>query len=276
MLSFDIETTGLSAINGCKITVICTEDFHTRTKKAYEFARHAGDEQKLKELREEVLRDFEAAESLCAFNGAKFDLPFMAVALDISYEQVRRWHDKLTDIFQFCKDKYLHTFSLNKLCEANMIPVKISSGLAAIKMAADGNFAELLEYCQYDVSILNILYQKRHIMNPRNNAMMDLALWTKPYVYPHAAEETPLQKAKMALDAENALMAARRVGKNCTTDSLDTDTQPAPAKRARLELHEMLEDASDQSSSGSDTQQAAHMQTDQENDPGDGPGHDGV
>ena len=61
MLSFDIETTGLSAINGSKITVICTEDFHTRTKKAYEFARHAGDEQKLKELREEVLRDFEAA-----------------------------------------------------------------------------------------------------------------------------------------------------------------------------------------------------------------------
>ena len=47
MLSFDIETTGLSAISGSKITVICTEDFHTRTKKAYEFARHAGDEQKL-------------------------------------------------------------------------------------------------------------------------------------------------------------------------------------------------------------------------------------
>lgn len=236
MLAFDIETTGLSALDGHRITVICTEDFATRTKKAYEFARWQDQPEKLAGLREDILRDFEDAPSLCAFNGHRFDLPFMAVALDIPVETVMRWKAKMTDIFELCKQKYHHTFSLNALCEINKIPVKISSGLQAIKMAADGNFDELREYCEYDVTILNNLYAKRWILNPRNHAVMDLALWTLPYVYPEACDQTPAEKMILANEAWNKLKAP-----SGSPTSLGGAVTASPVKRQRLELPDMLE-----------------------------------
>ena len=38
MLAFDIETTGLDR-ERCEVTVVCTEDFHTGERRAYEFGR---------------------------------------------------------------------------------------------------------------------------------------------------------------------------------------------------------------------------------------------
>ena len=138
MLSFDIETTGLYAQRGDKITVICTEDFDTRKKQAYEFARYADDPDKCEQMVQDIVKAFDNASSLCAFNGIKFDLPFMAVALKLPYDTVRAWKAKTNDILQTCREVYMHTFSLNLLCEKNQIPIKISTGLPAIKMAADG------------------------------------------------------------------------------------------------------------------------------------------
>ena len=233
MLAFDIETTGLSAIQGHKITVICTEDYNTREKKAYEFARGGDDPVKFQELREAVLRDFEDARSLCAFNGHRFDLPFMAAALDIPVAQIQAWKAKTTDILESCRKQYNHTFSLNLLCQHNQIPMKTSSGLEAITMAANGEFDRLREYCEYDVTILNNLYAKRFVLNPRNNAVMDLSKWTLPYVYPAAVDETPIEQAAKQLDAKNALDASRMVR--------DTSVQDRPVKRVRLELPDLLE-----------------------------------
>ena len=202
MLSFDIETEGLHARQGHKITVICTECFHTREKRAYEFAKHAHDADKLAQLREDVITAFDAAPSLCAFNGIKFDLPFMAIALKLPYDTVKRWKSKTSDILESCREVYMHTFSLNLLCEKNEIPIKISTGLAAIKMAADGEYDNLREYCEADVTILNNLYAKRYILNPRNNAVMDLAKWTFDGMYPFATVEDTANPDTIAKAAE--------------------------------------------------------------------------
>lgn len=214
--------------------MICTEDYATGEKKCYEFARVNDDLAAIAVLRDEVIAAFDSAPSLCAFNGHRFDIPFIAVSLDIPLPTITAWKKKTTDIFEFCKTKYQHTFSLNKICEANDIPVKISSGLEAVKMAADGRFDALRSYCEYDVSILNILYRKRFVLNPRNNVIMDLAEWTEPYVFPEAKNESPMEKMRMMLDAENSIMQAR-------AEKRKQLPKPAPSKRARLELPDMLE-----------------------------------
>ena len=74
MLAFDIETKGLDA-GKHDVTVVCTQNFYTNERKAYEFAKvKANDPHSLYDLREELIADFDKAESLCAFNGVRFDI----------------------------------------------------------------------------------------------------------------------------------------------------------------------------------------------------------
>jgi hypothetical protein len=55
MLAFDIETTGLDPTHSV-VTVVCTEDFHTGERRAYEFGRvRAGEPQNEARLREELI-----------------------------------------------------------------------------------------------------------------------------------------------------------------------------------------------------------------------------
>ena len=72
---------------------------------------------------------------MCAFNGVRFDLPFMQVAFKPPPAKVLAWILKISDILH--QSRFLHncTFSLNMLCEANDVQVKSSSGLEAIYMA---------------------------------------------------------------------------------------------------------------------------------------------
>ena len=184
MLAFDIETEGLKA-GVHAITIVCTQCYFTGEKRAYEFARlkQQGDMDAYNSRRNDLIEALDNAPTLCAFNGLAFDIPFIAKTFDVPLHQVAKWNSKLSDIFVYCKEKYRHTFSLNLLCETNQIPVKISSGLQAIKWAADGCFEDLKEYCEADVEILIKLYAKRWLCNPRNNAMMDLKLIAKQELY---------------------------------------------------------------------------------------------
>lgn len=183
MLAFDIETTGLSP-NRSKVTVVCTEDYYTGEKKAYEFARWAGEgQEKHDELREQLINDFNAATSLCAFNGVRFDLPFLRTALKIPDPVVASWVLKTTDILEQSRLLYKTTFSLNLLCETNQIPQKTGDGLKAIKMAESGDFDGLKDYCEDDVTILNNLYRQRHITLPKLNQVQDLGEWAHVDMY---------------------------------------------------------------------------------------------
>jgi hypothetical protein len=95
MLAFDIETTGLDPANSV-VTVVCTQDYHTGERRAYEFGRvRAGEPQNESRLRDELIAAFDAAESLCAFNGVRFDIPFLHKALQLPQETTAAWLFKI-------------------------------------------------------------------------------------------------------------------------------------------------------------------------------------
>lgn len=177
MLAFDIETKGLDARKH-DITVVCTQNFYTNERKVYEFAKvKANDPHSLCKLREELIADFDKAESLCAFNGVRFDIPFLHKALQIPDATVVTWLIKTTDILEACRLNVYgprHTFGLNLLCEVNGVNVKSSTGLQAIIMANEQRWADLKEYCEDDVQILCDLYKRKTLQNPRSWDLIDL------------------------------------------------------------------------------------------------------
>lgn len=48
-------------------------------------------------LERELVEAFDAADSLCAFNGVRFDIPFLHAALRLSQETTAAWLLKTTD-----------------------------------------------------------------------------------------------------------------------------------------------------------------------------------
>jgi hypothetical protein len=177
MLAFDIETTGLDFAK-CVVTVVCTEDFHTGERHAYEFARvRACEPQNEALLRDDLVRAFDEADSLCAFNGVRFDIPFLHSALGLSLETIAEWLLKTTDILEAARLGLFgpaHTFGLNLLCQHNQVAVKSGSGLQAIKFAQERRWDELRRYCADDVRILCDLYRQRLLNNPRFHNVIDL------------------------------------------------------------------------------------------------------
>lgn len=187
MLAFDIETTGLDPAFSV-VTVVCTEDFRTGERHAYEFGRiRANEPQNEARLKEDLIAAFNAAESLCAFNGIRFDIPFLHTALKLPEATSAAWLFKTTDILEACRLGLFgptHTFSLNLLCQHNQIQVKSGSGLQAIKFAQERRWNELLLYCADDVRILCDLYRRRVLNNPRFCEVIDLARIAPTSTYP--------------------------------------------------------------------------------------------
>jgi hypothetical protein len=202
MLAFDIETTGLDR-ERCLVTVVCTEDFRTGERRAYEFGRVAAEGdcgRERAQLTAALVAAFDGAESLCAFNGVRFDVPFLHKALRLPEATVAGWLLKTTDILEACRMELFgprHTFSLNLLCEHNGVQVKSSSGCEAVRMAADGRWQELRDYCADDVRILCDLYRRRELRNPRGFHTIDLRRIAHRALYAAAAGE-PAEQAEPA------------------------------------------------------------------------------
>jgi len=143
MLAFDIETFGLDP-RLTKISVICTECIFTGERKTFEFAkydREVGGPPTA--LTAELVATLDAAQSLSAFNGVRFDLPFIQLALSIPEEKVRAWVLKTTDILEYSRLVLNNTFKLDLLCEHNGMPMKSGDGLFAITLAKEGRWKEL-------------------------------------------------------------------------------------------------------------------------------------
>jgi len=147
---------------------------------------------------------FDSARSLCAFNGVRFDISFLQTSLGIPSGTTTQWVLKTTDILESYLLVHGHTFSLNLLCEANSISVKISSGLHAIHMAEAREWEPLRAYCADDVSILCKLYRLRRLTNPRTKAVMDLADWAHPRMYVQANEASDAEAELADAQAELA------------------------------------------------------------------------
>jgi DNA polymerase III epsilon subunit-like protein len=173
LLCFDIETTGLDALRD-EVTMICVQDLETGDRTSYNFGLLSMKDAPATALLEQVVEHFEAADYLCAFNGIRFDLPFMQQALEIHADVITRWVLKTVDPLEFLRLSGHRTSSLDKICTHNGIPSKSSTGQRAVEMARDGLWGELEEYCQQDVDILCVLVKRRTFQHPAEDALIDL------------------------------------------------------------------------------------------------------
>ncbi len=178
---FDIETTGLGEHD--KVTVVCTEYYESNIRNVFNFAKATTDEERAA-LRDALIREFDSATALCAYNGVRFDLPFLQRALRIPVETVTQWVLKTSDILEQMRLRDNVTCKLDYLCTVNGVLNKSSSGLEAIRMAAEGRWDELEQYCANDVRILCDLYRKRVLKHPvLSNVMVDLCDYVPPGFY---------------------------------------------------------------------------------------------
>ena len=172
-LCFDIETTGLDALRD-EVTMICSQDLATGRRTSYNFGLPSSQDQSVDALIEELIKDFDEADCLCAFNGIRFDLPFIQQALQLHVDVITRWVLKTVDPLEFLRLSGHSTTSLDKICIHNNIVSKSSTGLQAIKMAQEGLWEELEEYCQQDVSILCVLLKQRTFKHPTQDTLINL------------------------------------------------------------------------------------------------------
>ena len=159
VLAFDIETTGLNA--GCDlITVAATYDGENAT--AYRFVElDQNGVLQYKSDAHEKIRQFctalDKAPYLAAFNGVRFDLPFIVRAFGLSHERGAQWVLKCLDVFEVCKAVRSRTFGLNMLLALNGFEAKTGSGANAVVQARSGLFEELEAYCIDDAKLTHVV-----------------------------------------------------------------------------------------------------------------------
>jgi len=156
VLAFDIETTGLSDRD--TVTCVCAFD----PDRGIKFGRCTPEGA----VCNEFLLLLDQAPLLCAFNGVRFDVPFLAKRWGVSGERAGAWVRKLVDPFEACRMGLRRTFSLDRLLEANGLDCKTGSGLEAVAMARDGRWVELEAYCMSDTEKTHSVVKMTKLLLP--------------------------------------------------------------------------------------------------------------
>jgi hypothetical protein len=173
MLSFDLETTGLDPRTDL-ITCAAAYDPDAGIERVFFFAQEDGAGGLVPMLRDadEFMGLLDAAHRLCAFNGARFDLPFIQHQLGASAARVRGWRLKLHDVFVACKWGLGVTFPLQALLELNGLPGKTGSGADAVQLARDGQWQRLGDYCMNDTVLTHAVSAMDSILLPKTRGMV--------------------------------------------------------------------------------------------------------
>lgn len=158
MLAFDLETTGLDPVSD-RITCAAVYDPKRGIERAFLFA--LGDDP------EEFMLHLDHAERLCAFNGAEFDLAFVAAQFGASQERQRAWRLKLHDVYVACRLGLGVTFPLQALLEANGLQGKTGSGSDAVRLFREGRWTELADYCLHDTRMTHRVSSLPSIVIPK-------------------------------------------------------------------------------------------------------------
>jgi hypothetical protein len=143
MLAFDLETTGLDP-EVDDVTCACAYDPDEGVDLTFFFSGGPGD------TPEAFFSLLDNAPRLCAFNGARFDLPFLQTRYGIPDARVGRWALKLYDLYEACRLGFGSGFSLNAALAANGMDSKTGTGKDAVVLAREGRWDELGAYCRMD------------------------------------------------------------------------------------------------------------------------------
>jgi hypothetical protein len=146
MLSFDIETEGLDA-SIHRITVAAVYDADRGISRVHNLLRD-GDA-----ASQAFMRDLDDADSLCSFNGVKFDIKFIVARLHPPAARYEAWILKDTDIYEMYRTVLNSTASLNTVLLANNYEPKTGSGLQAIEWARNQQWELLESYCLDDARL---------------------------------------------------------------------------------------------------------------------------
>ena len=151
MLAFDIETTGINS--DAVATCACAYDPDAGIDQLFFFKDGT---------HEDFFVLLDQASTLCAFNGARFDIPFLQERFKIPDNRVAAWRLKLHDLYEACYLSFGGAFSLNALLAANDMASKTGTGKDAIHLALEERWDELGAYCRQDTikthAVSNLLY----------------------------------------------------------------------------------------------------------------------
>lgn len=156
VLSFDIETTGLSTTD----TITCVSAYDPDASIHYSSSTPYGTRL------DDFVQLLDDAPLLCAFNAVRFDIPFIARRWKVSDRQAGAWVAKLIDPFEMSKLAIGKTFSLNALLHSNGMNPKTGTGAAAVTMAQRGQWADLQEYCMADTVKTHDVVKRGHWILP--------------------------------------------------------------------------------------------------------------
>jgi len=159
MLAFDVETLSVD-IDKADITCAAVFDPQAGIERYFIFKPMRDDP-------EEFMTLLDRAERLCAFNGARFDIPVIQRWFRPSPARVRAWRLKLHDVFEGCKLALDITFPLDALLELNGISGKTGSGMEAVQMALTGDLERLGDYCLNDARRTHAVSTLSRIQLPR-------------------------------------------------------------------------------------------------------------
>jgi len=163
MLIIDIETTGLD-LQEHEITVIGTILYDPVKKVIVKVEcfnviinKLDGNAQGMLDVKKKIAQMLADCTSIVAFNGIKFDMPFIFKWLDQASSDVE---SKYLDFCAISKTEANCYISLNNVCILNQIPVcKSANGAQAVIWAREQEWNKLSDYCMQDVFVLLELTQ---------------------------------------------------------------------------------------------------------------------
>ena len=171
MLAWDIETTGIKKETDL-ITVISLYDPDAGISKVLRFVdlNEDCDVCYIDEFDERVAEFttfMDEADTLNAFNGQSFDIPFVQFQFKIPNAKIQKWVLKSFDILDTCRKAFKRTFSLNLALEMNIAGYqKTGSGMDAVYQARRGDWKELSDYCMDDSILTHKLSSLKTIHCP--------------------------------------------------------------------------------------------------------------
>lgn len=156
----DIETMGLNRYENV-ITVISVVVEDTATQKILKehtynicLAVENGTENDLKRSLYSLLQ---GCDSIVAYNGILFDMPFIAHWLSpvLAVEMAASWEPKILDFYKVAEAQLNCRVGMQKMCSDNGIEMsKSGTGLQAIQWARDREWEKLETYCMQDVKVM--------------------------------------------------------------------------------------------------------------------------